>query len=131
MRWTLGGIAAGIAVAMLIIMAVETIGNQLYPPPRGFDMAAGSSVNLPFATLIFPVIGWFLGARAGAWLATHLSGHAWAGWALAGLVLLATLLNLVLITHPLWMIIAGIVAPILGGLIGQRLGARRLPRREV
>ena len=124
---TLAGLAAGLAVAILTIMAVEGIGNQLYPPPAGYDMRSGSAETLPFATLIWPVIGWFLGAAAGTWVAVRVSGEKWAGWAIAVCVLAATILNLALITHPIWVIVVGVIAPLLGGWVGQMLprGRRR------
>ena len=37
------------------------------------------------------------------------------------MVLAATILNFVLITHPLWLMVVGACAPLLGGWIGQRL----------
>jgi hypothetical protein len=118
---TLAGLAAGLAVAILTIIAIEGIGNQLYPPPAGYDMTSGSAETLPFETLVWPVIGWFLGAIAGSWVAVRVSGERWAGWAIAACVLAATILNLALISHPLWMIIAGAIAPLVGGWVGQRL----------
>ena len=117
----LAGLAAGLTVAISTIAAVEAIGYQLFPPPTGYDMAAGSSETLPLETLVWPVIGWFLGAIAGSWVAVRVSGERWTGWAIAACVLAATVLNLVLITHPLWMIIAGVLAPLLGGWVGDRL----------
>ena len=126
----LGGLAAGLAVALVTIVLVEFVGNQMFPPPRGYDMSAGSALALPVATLIWPVIGWFLGALAGAWVALRVSGEQWTGWAIAALVLAATMLNFVLVTHPLWMMIAGVLAPLLGGLLGQLLPRGRRPRLE-
>ncbi|HVM36948.1 MAG TPA: hypothetical protein VM265_00960 [Sphingomicrobium sp.] len=129
MRWTLGGLAAGLATAMLIIMAVEAAGNQIFPPPDGYDLSSGSAMTLPVTTLMPPVIGWFLGTLAGAWIAVRMSGHGWAAWAVGGFVFAASMLNLLLITHPLWMILAAIAAPLLGAWIGHRLAAstRRRP----
>jgi hypothetical protein len=129
MRWTLGGLAAGLALAMLIMMAVETIGNQIFPPPAGYDLSGGSAASLPTTTLIPPVIGWFLGTLAGASVAVRLSERSWAAWAVGAFVLAASILNLVLITHPLWMIVAAIAAPLLGAWLGHHLGAARLRRR--
>jgi hypothetical protein len=125
MRWTLGGLAAGLATAMLLIMTIEAIGNQLYPPPAGYDMAAGSAASLPFGNLIFPVIGWLLGTLMGAWIAVRLSGHDWAAWAVGGFVLAASMLNLLLITHPLWVIVAAVAAPLTGAWIGRRIAVAR------
>jgi hypothetical protein len=59
----LAGLAAGLAVAIMTVMAIEGIGNQIYPPPPGYDMTSGSAETLPFETLIWPVIGYFLGDR--------------------------------------------------------------------
>ena len=121
----LAGLAAGLAVALVTIAAVEAIGNMLFPPPAGYDMTSRSSETLPFATLVWPVIGWFLGAIAGSWVAIRVSRERWAGWAIGALVLAATILNLVLITHPLWMIVAGVIAPLLGAWLGQMLPNER------
>ena len=121
----LAGLAAGLAVALVTIAAVEAIGNMLFPPPAGYDMTSGSSETLPFATLIWPVIGWFLGAIAGSWVAIRVSGERWAAWAIGALVLAATILNLVMITHPTWMIVAGVIAPLLGAWLGRMLPNER------
>ena len=118
---TLAGLAAGLTIALVTIIVLEAIGNQLYPPPAGYDMTAPSAESLPFETLIWPVIGWFLGALGGCWIALRLSANSRAGWAIAAFVLAATVLNLALIAHPLWMIVAGSVAPIFGGWIAQLL----------
>ena len=118
---SLAGLAAGLGVAIVTVKAVEGIGNQLYPPPAGYDMASASAETLPFETLVWPVIGWFLGAIAGTWVAVRVSGERWPGWAIAACVLAATILNLALITHPVWVIVAGVLAPLLGGWVGQLL----------
>ncbi|HUE78829.1 MAG TPA: hypothetical protein VMN38_04285 [Sphingomicrobium sp.] len=119
----LAGLASGLAVAIATVMVIETVGNQLYPPPTGYDMTQATALTLPFETLIWPVIGWFLGALAGSWLAVRLSPERWTGWVVAGCVLVATIFNFALITHPLWMMAAGVLAPVLGGWIAQRLAA--------
>ena len=118
---TLAGLAAGLAVAIITIIALEAVGNQLFPPPAGYDMTTGSAETLPFETLVWPVIGCFLGALGGGWVARRVTAERWAGWAIAVCVLAATVLNLALITHPLWMIVAGVVAPLAGGWVAQRL----------
>jgi hypothetical protein len=120
----LAGLAAGLAAAIAIIMSVEAIGNQLFPPPRGYDMASGSAMTLPFQNLLFPVLGWFAGSLVGAWIAVRISDRAWTGWVIAALVLAATVFNFALITHPMWMMVAGVIAAPLGAWIGQQLARR-------
>ncbi len=126
----LAGLAAGLAVAIFTIMLVEFIGNQFFPPPLGYDMSGGSALSLPVENLIWPVIGWFLGALAGAWSAVRISGERWTGWVIAALVVAATIFNFVLITHPLWMMIAGAAAPLFGGWVAQMLSQRSTPQAE-
>lgn len=126
----LAGLAAGLAVAIFTIIFVEFIGFQFFPPPRGYDMSAGSALTLPVENLIWPVIGWFLGAAAGAWVAVRISGQRWTGWVITALVLGATAFNFALITHPMWMMIAGAIAPFLGGWVAQLLTDRSTPEAE-
>jgi len=120
----LGGLAAGLGVAVATMVAVEAVGNRLFPPPAGYDLSQGSALSLPFETLVWPAIGWFLGALAGSWVAMRASGERWPAWVVAGCVLAATIFNLVLIRHPMWMIVAGVLAPLVGGWLGQQIESR-------
>jgi hypothetical protein len=52
-----------------------------------------------------------------------LSLKVWAGWIIAGLILLGGVANIMMIPHPLWMQIAAVVAPLLGGWVVTRLPA--------
>ena len=128
MRRTIGAVAGGIAVALLVIMLVEAIGNTLYPPPAGLDLQDADAVSrMPFRTLIFPVIAWFLGALAGGILAVWFSRLGWTAWPVAAVVLVGTVAQFALMAHPLWMMIAGLVAPVIAALLAQRLAPRRTP----
>ena len=120
----LGGVAAGLVIAMALIMLIETLGHQLSPPPAGYDMNAGSARALPVGNLLFPVLGWFVGTLAGASAALRISRTRWTGWAVTAFVLLGAIANFAMITHPLWVMAAGIVAVVLAGWLAQRLGGR-------
>lgn len=128
MRRTIGAVAGGIAVALLVIMVVEAIGNALYPPPPGLDLQDADAISrIPFRTLIFPVIAWFLGALAGGTVAVWVSQLGWTAWPVAAAVLVGTIVQFALMAHPLWMIIAGLVAPVIAALLAQRIAPRRTP----
>jgi hypothetical protein len=116
----LAGLAVGLVTAIALIMVIETLGHSVVPPPAGYDMNAGSALKLPAANLMFPVLGWFLGTLAGAVAALRISRASWTGWAVAALVLLGAIVNFAMITHPLWVMAAGIVAPLLAGWLAQR-----------
>jgi hypothetical protein len=106
---------------LLTIMAVETLGHSVAPPPAGYDMNAGSALALPVSNLLFPVIGWFVGTFAGAFAASRISRAQWTGWTVAAIVLLGAVASFVMITHPLWVMAAGVVAPLLAGWLAQQL----------
>jgi hypothetical protein len=84
----------------------------------------GSVVALPFESLIAQVLGWFAGSLAGSALAVYVSGQRWTGWAIALLVLGGTIFYFALASQAVWMMIAGVVAPLLGGFLGQALAKR-------
>jgi hypothetical protein len=106
----LGGIVAGMAAAITFMMIVEAIGNQVAPAP-----AAGNAA--------FPVIGTLLGALVGGFLAIRVSDQPWTAWALAAAVLVATVFNFLLMDYAAWVIVAGLVAPLLGAWLAQRFCA--------
>lgn len=120
------GIIVGIAVSMGSIFVVEWLGHQLYPPPAGVSMNSPEIVadyiaTAPVMALIFPPLGWFTGAAIGGWAARSITDKHWAGWVIAGLVLVGGIINLFLIPAPLWMQIAAVAAPLLGGWVATRL----------
>jgi hypothetical protein len=126
---TLAGIAGGIAVAIVVMVITEAIGNRIFP-----TMALGAAqpepaAQLPFETLIFPLIGWFVGPLAGGMLAVWSSRRRWTSWPVAAAVLIGAMLRFALASHPAWAIAAGLAAPLAAGWIAQH-GPRR-PRNEV
>ena len=74
---TLGGVAAGIAVAIVLMMIIEAIGNQMFPPPALDLNNPNAPAALPFASLAFPVVGWFVATLAGGWFAIQISSRDW------------------------------------------------------
>lgn len=124
------GTIAGIVVAFLLILLIERIGHVFYPLPPGIDMSNAESVGralgtVPLAAKLIVVAAWFLGALAGAFVAGLLSRAYWSGWVVAGLVVLGGMVTIVMIPHPVWMQIAAVVAPLLGGLIAHHVGPAR------
>jgi hypothetical protein len=118
---TLAGAAAGIAIAIVLMMIVEAIGNQLFPPPPIDLQNPDAPAALPFENLIFPVIGWFLATLIGGWAAIQLSERRWTSWIVAASILVGELLDYLLGRHPVWMMVAGVLVPIAAALIAQKL----------
>ena len=120
------GLVAGVVLAMAVMIAWEFAGHQLFPPPAGLDPArpedlARMVAAASMAAKAWVVAGWFLAPLAGGWLARRLARRDWAGWVVAGLVVIGGLANVMMIPHPLWMQVAAVIAPLLAGWLVWRL----------
>jgi hypothetical protein len=121
---TLAGVAAGIALAIVLMMLVEALGNMMFPPPALDLNNPNAPAILPLPNQLFPVLGWFLAALCGGWLALQVSARAWTSWLVAASVLVGEILDFALGRHAVWVMIAGIVAPLLGAWLAQKLPRR-------
>jgi len=124
---TLAGAAAGVAVAIVTMMLVEAAGFRLFPPPPVDIQAPDSPMALPFVNQLFPILGWFLATLAGGWLAIWMSGRDWTSWLVAGSVVVGGILDFLLGRHPLWVMVAGPLAPLVAAWLAQKLPSRRRP----
>ena len=118
---TLGGVAAGVAIAIVLMMVVEAIGNALFPTPAIDLNDPNAPQALPLANQLFPILGWFLGTLVGGWFAIRLSGRDWTVWLIAASVLVGELLDYLLGRHNAWVMIAGILAPLVAAWAAQKL----------
>ena len=123
---TILGIVAGVVVAFVVLMGLEMAGHAVMPPPPGLDPTDPEDVkqmvaSASMAAKAWVVFGWFAAVVAGGWVARRLSRKGWAGWVIAGLIVLGGVANIMMIPHPLWMQIAAVAAPLLGGWIVTRL----------
>jgi hypothetical protein len=123
---TVSGIIAGVLLAFAVLIGLEMAGHAAMPPPTGLDPGDPEDLkqmvaSAPLAAKAWVVFGWFVATLAGGWLARRLSGKGWAGWVIAGLILLGGIANIMMIPHPLWMQVAAVAAPLLAGVIVMRL----------
>jgi hypothetical protein len=123
---TLGGVAGGIAVAIVLMMIVEALGNVLFPPPALDLNNPNAPAVLPVMNQLFPILGWLLAAVAGGWLAIQTSERPWTSWLVAASVLVGEMLDFALGRHAVWVMGMGAIAPVLGAWIAQRLPGRQL-----
>jgi hypothetical protein len=116
------GTLAGIVVAMLVVTGMDALSHTLFPESvaRSMDYAdiAAAIAAAPLTAKVILACGWFLAPLIGGLVATRLSNWPLSGWIVAGLILLACVANAALIPGlPVWMWVAGVVAPLLAGLI--------------
>ena len=121
------GVFAGVAVGVLVIGLVETLGMRLIPPPPGMDPTNPASIaaamsQMPIGSFLFLLAAWILGAGAGATTAMRVarSGQRWPGLLVGGVILAATVYNLWTIPHPVWVAVVGVA-----GIVGVTVVAAR------
>jgi hypothetical protein len=127
----LPGLLAGIVVAALTMMVVGYIGNALYPlhvstDPNDRQALIEGLRAAPAGAQIWLLLAWFLGTFAGAAVARRLSGAAWPGWTIGG-VLAALLTFIFFVPLPVWLQTLAPLAPLLGAAAADIL-VRRRPR---
>jgi hypothetical protein len=125
---SIGALIAGLLVMLIVISSIQWIGHSIYPPPDGLDpkdptAMAAAIAELPFGALAMVLLsyaaGSFLGGGTGAAVSVrHKRGVA----ILLGVVMTALVaLNFVIIPHPLWMIVVGLLIPVPFALLGWRV----------
>ena len=126
------GLLAGIVVAALVMMAVGYVGTSLYPLHVPADPSDRQALiegirAAPLGAQVSVLLAWFLGTFAGAAVAKKLSGAAWPGWAIGG-VLAALLAFIFFVPLPIWLQTLSPIAPLLGAAAADILIRR--PKAE-
>jgi hypothetical protein len=86
--------------------------------PDAASMPAQGFAAVPTTAKVVMALGWFLATLIGGFIAVRVARWAPAVWVVAGLIVAACLYNGFTIPGvPLWMQVAGVIAPLLGGLI--------------
>lgn len=121
-------VLAGTVVAGVLIAAVEAVSSAIFPLPPGLDVHDYEAMRrhidaLPIGAFLFVLAAWAIGSFAGSWVAARLATRARVvhGLIVGALFLLAGVLNMLMIPHPWWMWVGGILA--LAGC--SYLGARQ------
>ncbi len=120
------GIVAGVVVGGLVVFVVEGAGHAMFPPPAGTDLSDPEAMktliaSLPAGAIVMVLLGWFLGALAGAVTAKAIAKRDLAAWIVGCLFIALTASNFIYIPHPAWMMAAGVALPLLAAWIATRL----------
>ena len=115
----------GVIVAFAVVWIVEKIGHTVYPPPTDLNFADAEAMKdyvatVPLGALLFVAAAWFAGATAGTCAACAIgtAKPMYLAVVVGGLVFVAASMNLVMIPHPMWFSVLGLV----GILVGAGLG---------
>ena len=115
---TFVGLLAGIVAGALVMMLVGFIGTSLYPlhvttDPNDRQALIEGLRTASVGAQISVLLAWFLGTFAAAAVAKKLSGAAWPGWTIAG-VLAFLLAFIFFVPLPVWMQTLAPMSPLLG-----------------
>ena len=118
----LSGLAVGVAIALVLLMSIEAIGNRVFPISA--DQMDGAPLG--FRPLLPVVIGWFVGTFVGGFVAVLIARQPWVAWAVAGAIILGEAIAFILASYPLWAMAAGFVLPLFGAWAAYHLACQRV-----
>lgn len=130
---TIVAVLLGVISAWAVIMLFEFAGATVYPPPPGSDLGDPEQLrayiaSAPTSAMAFVLAGWAAGAFLGGWVAAKMSHRHRLGAALAvgAVVLAGVVANAVMVPHPFWFTVLGLLLP----MPAAWLAARLVPRVE-
>ena len=110
-----GSVALALAVALIIVFAIESISAQVHPLPEGEDPTDPASLKraleagqIPLVKLGIVLAGWLLAAYSGGAVAIRWSRWIPAVWLFAACFTIIVYRNLGSFPHPTWMWIGGL-----------------------
>ena len=120
----------GIVIALVLIIAIEALGQVVYPPPDGLDLTDPETLQAyimeaPIGALMFVMEACLVATLVGSLLACFIARKTPLVYSaiVGGLVLLGTIINLMSIPHPRWFSITSVVAIIATIFLSGRLGS--------
>jgi uncharacterized membrane protein YdcZ (DUF606 family) len=128
------GIAIGCAAAIGIVRLLEQLANQV-TMPAGLDQTNIKQVEtalergeIPFASLALVLCGWLLAAYAGSRIAGRIGRARFSSLAFTVLFTVVIVHDLLVLPHPTWMWIGGVLGvPLVAlGAAGESITVRGL-----
>jgi hypothetical protein len=122
-------VVLGMVLAFVGVLTIEMAGHLVYPPPAGLDLTNPDSLReamgkMPTGAFLMLLFGWVVGSFAGAWLAARLAPRSRMlhGFIPGGLIIAASIANMVMIPHPAWFQAVSLVALLSATYAGASLG---------
>ena len=122
-------VIAGIVTAFILVMLIEWLGHLVVPPPEGLDPTDPESIRAMMdqispLSLIMVAIAWACAAFGGAWVAGKIGGPPSRIPALivGGLLVAGSIMNLIVIPHPIWFWFVGLLPQLPLALLGGKIG---------
>jgi len=124
-------VIAGLVVAFLVIILVETVNHAIYPLPEDVNVHDPQSLKammskMPLGAIAGVVVAWVLGALAGSFTAAKIarSGGLLPGLGVGIVLLLGSVLNMLVLPHPVWVWACALILIPAASALGARLAGR-------
>ncbi len=125
-------VVAGCLAAAAMMVIFESLGQVAFPRPAPLDPAKPGTIAevmkaMPAGAFAFVLMGWAAGTLLGSSIAARLS-PAWSlgcGMVVGGLMLGASVANMVMIPHPAWVWVVGVLLFLPTAFVGATLGSAR------
>lgn len=120
-------VVIGLLSAFVVVMIFDYISHLMYPVPEGVDMNNPEVIkdvmkNLPAPSFIIMVFGWMIASAVGAYVCSIISKerHYVLMMVFAVCFMITTVANLIMIPHPIWVWIGGLLVILPAAIIGFR-----------
>ncbi len=124
----------GLIAAVALVALIESLGHIVYPPPADLDFSDPDVMRpyiltLPIGALLFVLLAWFIATFVGTMIACMIGNAKPMIYAIVigGLMLVATITNLIMIPHPLWFAVIAVIGIIASAWLALQL----VPRKPV
>ena len=128
------GTVVGVTVAFVTVLVMQKIGHLVFPPPADFDVNDTEALrtyvdSMPVGAFAFVLASYVIGTFDGVFIAcliARMKYHVF-GVIVGGLMLVATIANLILIPHPHWFSASAVTGIALAAFLASWLAGRALP----
>jgi hypothetical protein len=121
-------VLAGLVVAVLVIFLGEILGRLISPPPQGVDFRDRQQMeaiakSIPPIAHVLVLLAGFLGAFVGGLIATFImkTNDKIAALIVGAVLTILGILNLLVVPHPIWFIIAALLVYFAGAYLGMMI----------
>ena len=123
-------VIAGVLTGILLVFIGDGASHSLFPPPAGINFHKREEFikyisAIPAQAFILMLAFWLLAAFFGGFVSSKINNANWRRSSIiTGIILLAaTVLNLFMIPHPLWMVISAVALTIPAAWLGGKLAS--------
>jgi hypothetical protein len=123
-----GAVLLGLIVAIVLLMVLQLGMGALFPPPEGADLSdpavmTAHVASMPARAFLLLIAIYFTSGLAGGWVAARVARQtpAFHGAVVGLIFMLAGLMNVMSIPHPLWVAAGSLIAQFTGPIVGARM----------